>query len=110
MSTLRTSIDSRHDQLTLRLTGDAGVRNLDTLDRVARLLAVTSPRRVVVNLSGVTFISSLGVGVLARLQRVVEASGGTLVVSDAPKPIGDVIRHCRVGDLLPEAEHCAKAS
>lgn len=109
MLALTIQLDTRHDIVTMRLLGSASAANADTLDRAVRELAIRAPRRVVVDMRGLTFISSPALALIAHLQREVEAAGGSLIVSDAPPQIAQVVRTCRVGDLLPMAEDFARA-
>jgi anti-sigma B factor antagonist len=99
------SFDHRPDALVVHLSGSAGVTAADELDRAARLIKVQRPRRLVVDLAGLSFIASLGLGLLVALSSAVRAEGGSIQIA-APRPfIADAIKRCRLDRLLPMHEN-----
>jgi len=60
-------------------------------------------RRLSLDLSEVTFLSSAGIGVLVRYQQQLEPAGGSLVVTVASPLVKKVLEMARLGTLLLEA-------
>jgi anti-anti-sigma factor len=104
MSQLSIQIESKTTALVVRLQGHAGAVNAAALDRQVREIIVNRPGLVVVDLAGVTFISSTAVGLLAHLQRRIEEVGGRLYLAGPTTQVREVIERCRIGDLLPMVE------
>jgi anti-sigma B factor antagonist len=101
MDGLSVTFDNRRDAMVMHLTGSAGFAAADELDRVARMIKVQRPRRLVVDLAGLSFIASLGLGLLVALGSAVRAEDGTIQLV-APRPyIADAIKRCRLERLLP---------
>jgi anti-sigma B factor antagonist len=72
-----------------------------------RLQAVTAqrPALVVVDLSEVPFVSSLGLGVLVELRRAVVRSGGQVVVAGLQKAVREVFSASRLEWLFLIVPH-----
>jgi len=58
------------------------------------------PRRVVVDLSGLTFINSMLVGVLVEFRGRLTEIGATLTLRATRGPVLQVLKRCHVADLL----------
>jgi anti-sigma B factor antagonist len=97
-------IELKTTAIVVRMEGDANASSAAALDRQVREVIVREPGLVIVDLAGVNFISSTAVGLLAHLQRGVEASGGRLYLAGPSPRVREVIERCRVGDLLPMIE------
>ena len=54
----------------------------------------------VIDLSGLTFLSSMGMGALVSFHRAVTRNGGVVRLAAAPPPIADAIRRARLTDVL----------
>ncbi len=111
MSRLSVSIEMVGAVLVLRIVGNASAVDCDVLDRKVREVAVLRPRKVVVDLAEVTFISSTAISLLAHLHRELGHEGGGQIVLAAARPaIAEVIRCCRISDLLPMVESVETAA
>jgi anti-sigma B factor antagonist len=66
---------------------------------VARL--APPPSRVVLDLSGLTFIDASGVGALLELQRACGAAATVLVLGSVSEPVGNLLRICDLTDQFP---------
>ena len=65
MATLRMAVDRQRDRtVVVHLAGSAGVDSTEMLEQFLIELAVARPDVVVVDLSGLSFISSLSMGLL----------------------------------------------
>jgi anti-anti-sigma factor len=72
--------------------GDAGFRQAEVLrDALARVAALR-PRRVVLNLSRLDFISSAGMGVLVSFKRALSRGGAGLTLAAVAPPVFDALR------------------
>jgi anti-anti-sigma factor len=101
MDGLCVSFDNRRDAMVIHLDGSAGITSADELERAARRIKIQRPRRLIVDLTNLSFIASLGLGVLVALSAAVRAEGGTMQLV-APRPyIADAIKRCRLDRLLP---------
>lgn len=95
-STLEIKIDRMAEAYVVRIIGDANVRDVDGMERQLLPIVALSSARVVLDLSEMTFISSLGISVLLNLQRGVRGKGGTVRFA-APQPlIRDLFTKCRL--------------
>ena len=56
--------------------------------------------KLVVDLSGVTFIDSTGLSMLVRLHRACIANGGSLVVADPSEPVRRLFEISKVDEVL----------
>lgn len=104
MDGLTIAIDQRRDALVIRLSGSAGVTAGDELDRAARLIKIQRPRRLIIDLAGLSFIASLGLGLLVALGSSVRQDGGTIQLVAAKPYIADAIKRCKLDRLLPMHE------
>jgi anti-anti-sigma factor len=79
----------------------AGVERLEP-----RFTACIVPRRVhaFVDISGVVFISSLGIGTLVRVARTLGVHKATLVLVSPTALVRGALEHARVTSLLPIAD------
>jgi anti-sigma B factor antagonist len=57
--------------------------------------------RIVVDLAGVTFLGSTGIGVLMGTRRVLAAEGGSLVLAAPHGDVAQVLSLTGVGEVIP---------
>ena len=79
--------------LILTLSGEVdhhGARAM--MQEMDRAVEASLPRRLILDLSGVTFMDSSGIAVILRAFRRVGALGGELTVRNVPAQAGKVIR------------------
>ena len=92
----------------VRIVGDARVAVVGELDMatapqltdVIEALASTGPPRVVVDLSGVSFMDSSGIGALCQAQSTLEAGGGVLVLGPVSNRVQSVLQMAELGDAF----------
>ena len=70
---------------------DAGFRQAEALRGALARVAAQRPRRVVLNLSRLNFISSAGMGVLVSFKHALARDGATLTLVVVPPHIFDVL-------------------
>src|SRR5688572_5522952 len=79
-----------------RFIGQAGVEHVDLLERYMKVLAARTEPLIVLDLSGLTFCSSVGISALMHLQKSVEARGAQLRVTGTTPTILAALRRCKL--------------
>ena len=95
------AIPSRDNALTIALSGEIdhhGAREMMT--QLTDAIAERLPTRLVLDLSGVTFMDSSGIAVLLRALRQMEHIGGSLRVTAIPAQARRVLDAAGVGRLI----------
>jgi anti-sigma B factor antagonist len=87
--------------MIVRLHGDATCTNSEALRRAIQPVVDAAPSRVVLDLSHLLFINSLGLGVLLEFRQQLIAAGGRLDLSGAHDDVIDVLRKTRLVELFP---------
>src|SRR5262249_51849577 len=96
---------SRAGRATIvHLRGDAGVGSVDTLSRQLLPITAQRPPLVVFELSGVTFIASLGLGEMMQFQRGLKRHGGEVRLVGLQPVVRDMITKCRLDSVLIMAD------
>ena len=95
------TVNGRGGTVTITLSGeidhhDARAMMRELEDAVSTLL----PRRLTLDLSGVTFMDSSGIAVLIRVQRQMEQLGGSLRVTSIPTQPRRVLDAAGVGRII----------
>ena len=88
----------------LRLEGEAGVRAVDRMQFILMRLVARRTPLVVVDLSGVTFLSSLAMGALVGFSRDLGRWGGRVKLAAIPPLICESLKTSRLHTLF---EICA---
>lgn len=70
------------------------------LGELVRQMDVTMPRRLTVDLGGVSFMDSSGIAILLRASRRMGELEGTMEVVNVPKQAGKVLRAAGVDRLI----------
>ena len=95
------TVSSRDSALTAALSGEIDHQVArDMMDAITGAIAERLPRRLVLDLSGVTFMDSSGIAVLLRALRQMEQTGGTLRVTNIPAQARRVLDAAGVGRLI----------
>ena len=95
------AITSRDNALTIALSGEIdhhGAREMMT--QLTDAIAERLPTRLVLDLSGVTFMDSSGIAVLLRARRQLAHSGGALRVVNIPAQARRVLDAAGIGRLI----------
>ena len=95
-------VDSAQEQGTLVVTphGDGGYRQAELLGAALSKIAAGRPAKVTLNLSRLTFIDSVGMGVLISFKHALARDGGKLALADVPPHIAEVLRVSRLLEWL----------
>ena len=84
----------------VRLAGTADATAIPSLERCFAESAAAGHRLVVVDLSDMTFVNSIGMGLFLNLRKSVTAHGGAVRFA-APRPlVADALRRVRLYDVL----------
>ena len=101
MSTLSVETrDQKDGTVVVVLDGAAGLGGAETLERELTFLSARKPPKVVFDLSKLTFISSMGIGVLVAFQRRVAGWKGTMQLANATDNVATALRRCRLDELF----------
>ncbi len=87
--------------LVARISGNGTVDQVDELDRELHLLTVLQPRLVVLDLSGVGFVSSMAMGSLLRFRNEIAQQGGKVALAAMQKSVADSFRLANLGKVFP---------
>jgi anti-sigma B factor antagonist len=88
------------DGFRVALTGDVGAFQFDILDAEVDRLAAANPKRVAFDLSGVTYISSAGLGAFVKLRTALAKHGGQLLIGGAAPEIAKAFKRSKLDRLL----------
>jgi len=104
MLDVQTDAQGPADCVTIRLTGDATLREIDALQLHLRRVGSTHPRRAIIDLSRVGFMASLALGTLVEFTSGVKTRDGRVAVAGATGMILDAIRRSRLDTLFVVSE------
>lgn len=86
----------------LAVSGDLDISGVEELLSTAGSLLDAGADVVELDLSGVTFIDSSGLGALVRLKKTVVAAGGQLRLVDVPRPVARILELTGLTDLFDD--------
>ncbi len=95
------TVSSRDSVLTVVLSGEIdhhGAREM--MSQLTDAIAERLPAKLVLDMSGVTFMDSSGIAVLLRARRQMEHTGGTLRVTAIPAQARRVLDAAGIGRLI----------
>src|SRR5688500_11356658 len=75
---------------------EAGAANVGGLEKQLQQLATQRPKLWVFDLSGLTFISSVGLVALVAFQKNAQRAGARVRLAAAPEPIHDILKASRL--------------
>src|SRR4051812_40625113 len=101
MAAIDVQVDQTPRGLVVRVIGEAGVDEIDELDRELHLLTALQPKFVVLDLSQVPYVSSMGIGSLLRFRNDIAQSGGRVVIAAAQKIVADTLKMGNIDRVLP---------
>lgn len=101
MAEFAVHLESRDAGLLIRLTGELGVAHTDELQSQLDQALQTQPHRAVLDVSGLTFICSSGLGALVSFRSQINQRGGVLRIAGPSAPVCDVFRKTRLAELFP---------
>jgi stage II sporulation protein AA (anti-sigma F factor antagonist) len=94
------------DRLTVLLSGEIDHHNLKNFRGIIDAQVEThTPRLLVLDFNGVSFMDSSGIGLILGRKRIAESYGGTLVIKNAS---GYVLKLIKLAGLTPMLARPAK--
>jgi anti-sigma B factor antagonist len=99
--------------LVVVLKGEADIEGAALMERQLLAVAARKPSKLVLDLSGVTMISSIAMGVLVQLRHGIRAQGGDVVLAGAGGIVLDSLKRAqldRVFTLLPSTDDALRSS
>ena len=101
MDTINIQAEQTPRGLIARIIGKAGVDQIEELDRELHLLTALSPKFVVLDLSAVPYVSSMGIGSLLRFRNEIAKGGGSVVLAALQKGVAETFRISSIDRVLP---------
>lgn len=100
---MKLQIDTQHSQpgiVTVVLRGELDGRTCNTLDREIHSLVAEPVRAIVLDMAGVDYISSAGVGSLASARTAITKKGGELAMTNVQPQVAKVLEIMRLVPVL----------
>jgi len=97
---LTVSKEARGAALIVKLAGDAGVANAEQLSRELTRIQAGRPKHVVLDLSGLTFISSLSMGELVQFARGIASDQGKLAAAGLTEGVKTAFDRARLHEVI----------
>lgn len=85
----------------LKISGEAGIPQCAALERQMTMICARRPKRVVFDLSGLTFIGSLGMGCLVDARRGLKPWGGEVVLAALQPLVLEALTHASLNRAFP---------
>ena len=87
--------------LVVRLSGEPEMTSGEPMEELVNRTVAARPNKVVVDLSGLQFISSLIAGRLVALQTFVKRNGGRVVIAGPSEAVKTALTRMRVVSVIP---------
>ena len=100
MPELQIELEEQPQGLVARVSGEAGALAVGELERELAKISVRRPKYVVLDLSGLGFISSLGLGTLMTFRRAIERSQGQVSLAAATEEVRGVLTSSRMDQVF----------
>lgn len=113
MANLKIDIEQKPQGVVARLTGEAGVDEADELDRSLRLLTAAKPALAVLDLAGMSYIASMGIGALVKFRNEISHAGGRVVLAALRPLVLDTFKHAgllRVFQAYPTVDDAIRSA
>lgn len=109
MGRLQIEIERQQNGSVVRLIGPIESDDESQLQSEFQRLAMSKPAVVAVDLSGVTFLSSVGIAALVMLHRTLKQQGGTVRIVSPPANIAGVLGRAHIVEMMPVFETLDRA-
>ena len=100
LSELTLQTEDVNGACVIRVIGDAGIKNAERLDMELCRRCTLHPALAVIDLSRLTFISSLGLGALVSFQRTMKRHGGTIRLAALSERFDDAFRKAQFHQIF----------
>lgn len=101
--------ERRDNGMIVRLCGDASLTENESLRKALEPALESKPGCVVLDLSALEFINSLGLGALVEFRQELTRHGAQLRLAGATEQIGEILRKTRLVELFPPYPDCDQA-
>ena len=98
-SALKVEITNDNGTVRVRLIGEARLDIEDAAFQLDRVI-VHHPKSIVVDMTELSFISSIGMSLLVNLRRTAQKAGGTVTLEGMLPLIREALAHARLLDLF----------
>jgi anti-anti-sigma factor len=88
------------NHLVAQIIGQAGVADVDALELQLRKVAASRSPLVVLDLSQLRFISSLGMGILVAFRKGIVRENHKLRIAGTQQLVADAFAHARLGNVF----------
>lgn len=101
MASLSIQTDQPAEGVTIvRLSGDAGVGDLDKMEMQFNRIRAAKPRKVIIDLAGLVFIASIGMGSLVSLNTALARTQGKVVLSSVNQTVMTALQRARLDKVF----------
>lgn len=101
MAAFKVDIKSIPGGYVVKASGRAGGPEAEHLESELANLHALRPQMIVLEFSGLEYLSSMGVSALIRLQRGMKETGGKVRMAAVPAPIMSLFQAARLDTLIP---------
>jgi len=103
MDKLKVTTEESNGVTIVRVSGEADMLSTEILERALDRITVQRPPVVLLDLTGLTFLTSLGMGALARFSHSVKRNG-QVRLHVPPGHVRDVLQRSRVIELFEQVD------
>lgn len=103
----RLNIDIEHpaeDVTLVRLAGDAGVGELDKLEMQFNRVRAAKPNKVIIDLAGLAFIASIGMGSMVSLNSSIAKAGAKVILTNVNEQVMTALQRARLDNIFGMAD------
>jgi anti-sigma B factor antagonist len=104
-----TRVERRDEDTIVYVSGDVDLRSSPALRTELLNLLKSPPRRLIVDLTGVDYMDSSGVGTVVELKRLLERKGGKLVLCGLQERVRGVFEITQLDKFFTIFATCAEA-
>lgn len=101
MSELQINIKPHPHGVVIDLSGSVGIDDGPLLERKMATVLEKHPTLVVIDMSGLTFISSVGMSMLVMLHRTLKQHGGHVRIVAPPADVFGVLDRAHLIEIIP---------
>ncbi|MGH7177393.1 MAG: STAS domain-containing protein [Tepidisphaeraceae bacterium] len=109
MADLQVTSEQVDGTLVVRLTGEPNINAVAPMRELVVTTAKSGPQKVVIDLSGLEYVSSLVAGRLVELQTYLKREGGRAVIAGPNALVKDAPTRMRVPTLIPNFDTVEQA-
>ncbi len=99
--TLNIQQETHGEALVIALDGTLAVDDAKDLEQALTLAAPGRPKLTILDMAGVTFISSLALGTMVSFQRGLTRHGCEVVLTAVPDVVLDVLQRAQLDQVFP---------